>query len=244
MNLEESEMPPLTKPVVQAECGTFPFATWGPWVALGTTFAALVVGLMLSLPFLVLDTGESTDDLGLFTTVAIQICTGVGFMIMPLLLAMSSGGLVRMALGRLGFKAFRILNAAKWMVIGIVSYFAFAILYSTVIGTPEQDDIAGDFGPIALQILLIVIIAPLAEEVCFRGMLFGGIRTRLPLWLAAPTAGIVFGLLHYSTGWSAVPSLAVLGIILAVVYEKTGSLWPAIGIHVFNNALALAVISS
>jgi membrane protease YdiL (CAAX protease family) len=41
-----------------------------------------------------------------------------------------------------------------------------------------------------------------------------------------------------------VPSLIVLGVIFAVVYEKTRSLWPPIMMHVFNNALALTVITS
>jgi membrane protease YdiL (CAAX protease family) len=36
----------------------------------------------------------------------------------------------------------------------------------------------------------------------------------------------------------------VLGAIFAVVYEKTGSIWPAIIMHTVNNAFALAVLSS
>ncbi len=85
---------------------------------------------------------------------------------------------------------------------------------------------------------------PIAEEVCFRGMLFGGVRTRFPLPLAALIAGLVFGLLHYSTGWSAVPLLIAFGAILSVVYEKTDSLWPAIILHALNNGLALIVLNS
>ena len=38
--------------------------------------------------------------------------------------------------------------------------------------------------------------------------------------------------------------LAVLGIVLAWLYERTGSLWPPIALHVFNNALAFAVLVS
>jgi membrane protease YdiL (CAAX protease family) len=75
-------------------------------------------------------------------------------------------------------------------------------------------------------------------------MLFGGLRTRLPLWAAALGAGAFFGLLHYATGPSAVPSLVVLGVIFAVVYEKTESIWPPIIMHVVNNAFALAIINA
>jgi membrane protease YdiL (CAAX protease family) len=75
-------------------------------------------------------------------------------------------------------------------------------------------------------------------------MLFGGLRTRLPLWAAALGAGLFFGMLHYATGPSAVPSLVALGAIFAVVYEKSGSIWPPIIMHALNNAFALAVLSS
>lgn len=241
----------MTEPTLEAaptevpETGTFPFATWGGWIAIGATLAALITGLLLSLPFLAFDGGGDRDDLGLGTTIAIQICTGIGFLMIPLLLSLSTGGgQIRAALGRLGFKRFEVSQAAKWVSLGILTYFVFSIAYSVIIGTPKQDDIAADFGPIPLQILLIVVIAPIAEEVCFRGMLFGGIRTKLPLWAAAPAAGAVFGLLHYSTGWSAVPPLIVLGAVFAVVYEKSGSLWPVILMHAVNNALALAVLNS
>lgn len=91
---------------------------------------------------------------------------------------------------------------------------------------------------------MIAVVAPISEEICFRGMLFGGIRRRLPLPFAALAAGAVFGLLHYSTGWSAVPMLIVFGAILAIVYEKTDSLWPAIIMHALNNGVALIALNS
>ena len=223
---------------------SFPYATWGPWIALAATFGALLFGLILSLPFFAVDPGSGSDDLSLTTRIATQVCTAIGFLVVPLLLAQTAGGPVRAAFSRLGFVRFRILTALKWIGIGIVSYIAFFMVYSIVVGAPEQDDIAGDFGPIWVQVLLIGIAAPVAEEVCFRGMLFGGIRTRLPLWSASLAAGIVFGVLHYSTGWSAVGPLVALGVIFAVVYEKSGSLWAPIGMHAVNNCIALIALNS
>lgn len=238
----EATLPP-TEPETTQDPDVFPFATWGPWVAIGATFAALVAGLTISLPFIVIDGGDP-DDFTLTTTVAIQLCTAIGFIAIPLLLALMPGGGVRAAIGRLGFKATGLGKSVKWIALGTVSYFAFAIVYSIVVGQPEQDDIAGDFGPIPLQILMIAVIAPIAEEVCFRSMLFGGFRKRFPLPFAALAAGLVFGLLHYSTGWSAVPLLIVFGAVLAVVYEKTGSIWPAIILHALNNGIALIALNS
>jgi membrane protease YdiL (CAAX protease family) len=235
------------EPIAPAEevgQSTFPFATWSPWLALGGAVLALVVGGVLGLPFIFSEGSGEGEELSMFANVAIQICTGIGFIIVPIALASHYGGNFKAWMRRLGFVSFELSQAAKWIGIGILSYFAFATAYALVFGVPEQDDIAGDFGPIGIQILLIVFLAPFAEEICFRGMLFGGLRTRLPWWAAALGAGLFFGMLHYSTGPSAVPSLVVLGAIFAVVYEKTGSIWPAIIMHTLNNAFALAVLSS
>ena len=224
----------------------FPYATWSPWIAFGGAVSALILGLMLALPILWAAGGDDYDNLSWGVKAAVQLCTALGFLAVPFLFAKQMPGGVnwRQAAGRLGFHRFKVGTAAKWIGIGFVAYIAFAIVFSLVFGAPEQDDIAGELGPIWSQILLIVILAPLSEEVCFRGMLFGGFRTRLPLWAAAIGAGLVFGGLHYSTGITAVPQLMVLGAIFAVVYEKSGSLWPAIIFHLINNAYALAVLNS
>jgi len=56
----------------------------------------------------------------------------------------------------------------------------------------------------------------------------------------------VFGMLHFTGPDSigVVPPLVVLGIVLALLYERTGSLWPPIILHAINNGLALAVLTS
>jgi membrane protease YdiL (CAAX protease family) len=66
------------------------------------------------------------------------------------------------------------------------------------------------------------------------------------VWAAAALSGAVFGLLHYTDPDSigVVPQLAVLGVLLAWLYERTGSLWPPILLHVVNNAIAFVVVTS
>jgi membrane protease YdiL (CAAX protease family) len=90
-----------------------------------------------------------------------------------------------------------------------------------------------------VQILLIVFGAAIGEELCFRGMLFGGLRERLSLVPAALAAGAVFGALHALTGISAVPPLIAFGFVLCLLYEKTGSIVPGILLHALNNSVAL-----
>jgi membrane protease YdiL (CAAX protease family) len=226
-----------------ADSEAYPNASWGPLSGLGIAILSLFFGLLASIPFLALDS-QSASSLSLETTVAIQVATALGFVFVPIIAAASLNGSLRKGLKQLGFVGFRLKTALAWSGIGILGYLAFALVYITAFGTPEQDDIAGEFGPLPVQILLIVIAAPLAEEICFRGLLFRGFRTRLPFWISALLAASIFGLLHYSTGVSAIPLLIVLGFIFALVYEKTRSLWPAIILHAANNGLALIALSA
>jgi hypothetical protein len=145
---------------------------------------------------------------------------------------------VREAAQQLGVRRFRP-SATKWMAAAIGAYLLFAIAYTAVFGQPEQQDVAEAFGAIPVQVLLIVVAAPISEEVCFRGMLFGGLRERLPRLAAALISALIFGGLHATTGLSAVPVLVAFGLILALLYEKTGSIWPGILLHMLNNSVAL-----
>ncbi len=168
-----------------------------------------------------------------------QIATALGFLLIPIAMAATRGAKsFREIFSRLGVRGFRP-SALKWMGLTVVLYLAFNFLYSTLITEPHQQDIAKGFGAIPVQILLIVFAAPVTEEVCFRGMLFGGLRTKLPRIAAALICGLIFGVLHAITGVSAVPPLIVFGFLLALLYEKTGSIIPGILLHMLNNSIAL-----
>jgi len=86
----------------------------------------------------------------------------------------------------------------------------------------------------------ICIIAPFAEELLFRGVIFAGLAQRLPLWAAASLSGVIFGAAHLDQ-WGFVP-LAVTGIGLALLYDRTRSLWPNIVAHAVFNAFALLIV--
>jgi membrane protease YdiL (CAAX protease family) len=168
-----------------------------------------------------------------------QLGLVVGFLMVPMAIAAQRGadGL-RVILSRLGIRRFRA-SALKWMAATVGAYLVFAIVYSTLILQPEQEDIAEGFGVVPVQVLLIAIAAPISEELCFRGFLFGGLREKLPRVSAALLSGLIFGGLHAVTGISAVPPLIVFGFLLALLYEKTGSIVPAILLHMLNNSVAL-----
>jgi membrane protease YdiL (CAAX protease family) len=216
----------------------FPYANWGPGVAVLGVVLSLGVGIMLGIPAAVIG-HEADGDLTTFGNVGVQIATALGFLLVPMAIAARWGAAsIGQILARLGVRRFR-LSALKWMAAAVGAYLTFAVLYSLVIVEPQQEDIADGFGPVPVQILLIVFAAAISEEVCFRGMLFGGLRRRLPRVGAALLAGLIFGALHAITGLTAVPPLVFFGLVLSLLYEKTGSIVPGIILHMLNNSAAL-----
>jgi len=179
--------------------------------------------------------GELTDT----ANAVAQLGAEGAFLMVPMLIAAQRGApSFREALRRLGMRGF---PRSSWMpmLAAIGAYLLFAIAYSAIFGSPAQKHIAEKLGAVPLQILLIAIVAPICEESCFRGFLFGGLRERMPRLLAALISGVVFGGLHATTGLSVVPVLIAFGFILALLYEKTGSIVPGILLHMLNNSVAL-----
>ncbi|MFQ5776234.1 MAG: lysostaphin resistance A-like protein [Kiloniellaceae bacterium] len=87
------------------------------------------------------------------------------------------------------------------------------------------------------------IVAPFAEEVAFRGLLFPWLRERLGVPGAAVASGVCFAALHGVI--LLIPALTVIGIALALVYQRSGSLWPAVVTHgVFNIVMITALYAA
>lgn len=218
----------------------FPYSNWGPAAGLLGVVLALGAGIVLSIPFALIGRG-SDGELTTFGNVGVQLATALGFLLVPMAVAARAGaGSISGILSRLGVRRFR-LSALKWMGATVGAYFLFSVLYALLIVEPHQEDIAEGFGALPVQILLIVVAAPVSEELCFRGMLYGGLRERLPRLVAAGIVGVIFGGLHAFIGITAVPPLIFFGFLFSLLYEKTGSIVPGILLHMINNSLALLI---
>lgn len=90
--------------------------------------------------------------------------------------------------------------------------------------------------------LLLCIIAPVVEEIIFRGFIYAGLRRNLrPGWAAALSA-LAFAGAHLPAATGTFLFIAALGFVLAVLYENTRSLLPAILLHAGHNALVFMVM--
>lgn len=216
----------------------FPYSNWGPGAAVLGVVLALGTGIVLGIPAALIG-HEPDGDLTTFGNVGVQLATVLGFLMVPMVIAAQRGAAsLPEILRRLGVRRFR-LSALKWMAAAAGAYLLFAALYVALVVEPKQEDIAEGFGALPVQILLIVFAASISEEICFRGMLFGGLRERLPRLGAALLAAVIFGGLHALTGVTAVPPLIAFGFVLCLLYEKTGSIVPGIVLHMLNNSVAL-----
>lgn len=99
---------------------------------------------------------------------------------------------------------------------------------------------ADTFPEIFILGLLGVVVAPFAEEIYFRGLLFPAIKDRLGLAGGIIVSGLVFGLMHFDL--LRFFPLALGGMALAYLYHKTNSLYTAITAHgVWNGIMLLAL---
>ena len=92
----------------------------------------------------------------------------------------------------------------------------------------------------AAVIFMAVIVAPVAEEIIFRGYFYGVMRRfggRIPALL---TSSLLFAAIHVHI--PSMPGLALLAVILCLLYERTGSLWAPIMLHATFNASTIAVL--
>jgi len=230
---------------------SLPRVTWGfgesIWWLIGGLLLVVIVPPLLVLPFdpkLASDPDKASDAAilatqalfdGLLVAVAVAVASGWKFNL-------------RTALGRLGLRRFQP-SAIGWTFAMLGVYYLGAIAFSALVVQPKQEDIGKQLGVcnpgvgIAIfAVLAIVVLAPFAEEIFFRGFFFAGLRQRWSLWPSALLSGAVFGLVHAPTGPTAAIPLAGLGVGLAWLYNKTGSVYPCMLAHFLNNAIAISVV--
>lgn len=139
--------------------------------------------------------------------------------------------------------AFSLKNIGYIIVMGVLGQYA-SNLIATLTGVlipsamDSYEDLAQNFdlstaSPV-FMILAVCIVGPIAEELVFRGMIFGKLRRAFSFWPAAIISGIMFGVFHMNIMQGVYAS--VLGVLLAYVYEKTQTIFGSIFFHIVFNA--------
>ena len=87
-----------------------------------------------------------------------------------------------------------------------------------------------------LAFIALVIVAPFAEEILFRGYLFGKLRRFVPVWIAILITSLLFGFVHQL--WNVGIDTFALSIVMCLLVVWSGSLWPSILLHMMKNFIA------
>jgi hypothetical protein len=119
----------------------------------------------------------------------------------------------------------------------------FNLIYGTLLGLfglQIQPDINRIFQHTSFPLALLfggAIVAPIVEEIFFRGFVFTGLQGKWTWSKAALASAGLFALAHLLP--TAVLPIFVLGLIFAFLYQNSGSIWPAILMHMLTNTVAL-----
>ena len=150
-----------------------------------------------------------------------------------------------------GFKKIKPIKAA-WLVIssylfylGLTFIILMFIIQSNVQipGYQIQDSVLPNFGT-DLQGLIIagittVLIAPIIEEIFFRGFLLRTITNRVGIVYGSILTALSFAMIHIP--WQSIIPIFILGLIINSLVIRSKSIWPAIGFHIFHNAISFTI---
>jgi membrane protease YdiL (CAAX protease family) len=227
--------------------GVDPKPRWPAWYALAG-FAVFLFGTVIAQSILLGVTGSSPGHPD-------PVVTVVGTLVMETI-AIGTAVLFASMTARprpwhFGLRPTRLWPAVGWAAGGWGCFWVFTIFYSLAVH-PDIDQrvtesLGADQGTLGLVAAGVVVVglAPMAEEFFFRGFLYRALRSRYAVLMAALIDGILFGAIHWdfssAEGLLIVPPLAALGFMFCLVYERTGSLYPVIALHALNNAVAFGV---
>ena len=138
------------------------------------------------------------------------------------------------------------LGAAAWVAANAVAI-ALAWLVTELTGeAPDEGQVVAEMAktlPPLVAIALIGLLAPVAEEFFFRWIAVNAWEREHGTRVAVLGSAVLFGGAHILGGsWLALPSIILLGVILAGAYVATRSLPLVIGVHATFNCLSLAVL--
>ena len=253
-------LPPVPGAAVRTGLDGRPLATWTVWEVVGRVLLGFLLGTLASIPVFAL-MKDTTSNGAVGPSELLQGLVLDGVLLASLIVWLRRRHPAWRQI--LGFPARRHLlkEIAIGAGLGLLVRFAAGVASVAVTAVLEratgqavslpQQVRTGMSGPaIALFALYAVIVAPLTEELVFRGLLYRAIRDRLGVAVGAVLSAIPFGLIHYVGGqpWRDVLTLqltmVVTGVGLALIYERRKTLVADIAGHAAFNLLAVILIAT
>jgi uncharacterized protein len=220
---------------------------WPAWYAPVAFIVALAASLFL---FVVIGAfgaalGANVDNPGPTLTVVGTVVQDAMLVVVAVIFA---ARVARPRASQFGLRAARFWRTVGWSAAALAAYYTFVAIYTAAVKPDGDQTVTQDLGAnngtarMVIAGIMVIAIAPVAEEVFFRGFFYRALRSRFGVITAALIDGAVFGLIHYtgSGTLSILPILAALGFVFCLLYEHTGTLFSVIALHAFNNTIAYA----
>jgi membrane protease YdiL (CAAX protease family) len=219
---------------------------WEPWEAVPVALAAFGATAIASV-LLAAAVGIGGPGL-LLAGLAFEVALG-GFSILWVAIR------YRAAVPALGLRSRRpttdvvvgaFVGAAIFGVTAFVVFPAVEVLWQAFTGHPpspiDQLPVEFDLLNTVLSGILVVAAAPFGEETFFRGFLYGGLKKRVGFVWALVISSVFFGAFHLQAGAALVPTMFVVGLLLALLYEWRGSLAASMAGHAAFNIIGFTAI--
>ena len=223
-----------------------PETDWPPWSAplalIGGLVLAAVGGLIVDIPALAFGASITASHVPAGLEIADTVVQDAAFVLAAVFCAQLGGRSV--SAWQFGLRPTAVGRAIRLLLLTLLGFLLFSLIWAEWQHT-EKEKLLEQLGTGESTTLLLAsaaltcVIAPICEEVLFRGFIFTALRNWRGTAPAALITGLIFGGVHAGSAPAVdlVP-LAALGFGLCLLYRYTGSLYPCIVAHALNNSLA------
>jgi len=227
-----------------------PLATWRWWEAILVYLLILIVSAFAALPIFQVIRSRGLANLSASAIIAI---VNVGLLVLWLQVFHPRW---RRVIGfprriwpevRAGTGFGALLYPVVVFGVGIVLNLLLQLITGRSIRSPRQLPAHLSTAGVAVSIAYAVVIAPIHEELFFRGILFRSLADRYGFAIGAGGSGLAFGLIHYVPGpvYGSVLLMGVMvftGVALAWFYERRGNIVATMVAHATFNVIGLTLI--
>ncbi len=138
----------------------------------------------------------------------------------------------------------------KWYVLGLAAIVGFLVVEEGAMfladrAAPEwMGEVWATCDSVLLLLAVVVIAAPVSEEMLFRGFLFRGLAaTRLGVWPAIAISSLLWTVVHVQYGLPELTSIFLAGLMLGWIRHASGSIGPAIAMHMAMNLISTVMFA-
>ena len=202
--------------------------------------AWVAAGLLGLIAFSIVREGDQQiSDLTGLEGLTVTLPVTLGFAVAAIFLAAPGGDPLRALRMRFTRGSDLIIGAA----LGVATQFLLVPIYVPIllIFDGDVDEVARDFSDsfadneMWILVLFVVLIAPICEEMFYRGLIQGSLERSVRPWIAISISSVIFGVIHFQL--LQLPGLIIVGAVAGVALWKTNRLSMAIAVHMGFNAV-------